>query len=286
MIDDAPLGCQTLPAYQSCQVYQHLVVEGEAPDDSLGSQESSCIVEGSIASTARIKRFQKKCGDIWYTCIDIYTYVYIYIYKYHDTNIIYIYMKIDMICIYIYTQFPRSQPTFGCVFHVSLIFLFTFDRSSRISETRRKEYSVFRDSSRFLRFLEKFVFPSEGLTVWHVSLQKISNKNSNLPHWKISPSWLLFLGGRKWHSFTATLVHGILRYPPMPIFQALLRDYQPSLSLDWALFLGEGWPWGGPLRLPNQPHLKNIRSNSSFHFPLQKNRAETTQPFRFHHHHG
>lgn len=118
MIDDAPLGCQTLPAYQSCQVYQHLVVEGEAPDDSLGSQESSCIVEGSIASTARIKRFQKKCGDIWYTCIDIYTYVYIY--KYHDTNIIYIYMKIDMICIYIYIH---SSPEVNQLLDVSFMSL-------------------------------------------------------------------------------------------------------------------------------------------------------------------
>ncbi len=65
MIDDTPLGYQTLPAYQACQVYQHLVVEGEAPGDSLRSQESGCIVEGSIASIEKLNGFHEEMCKIY-----------------------------------------------------------------------------------------------------------------------------------------------------------------------------------------------------------------------------
>ena len=117
---------------------------------------------------------------------------------------------IDMMNIYIHSSPEVNQlldlffmsPSFSCSHSTGWVGSVKLEeRNTAFFETQVVFWDVWKSLCFFLR-------------VWRVSLQKVSNKNSNLPHWKISPSWLLFLGGRKWHSFTATLVHGILRYPP------------------------------------------------------------------------
>ena len=52
-------------------------------------------------------------------------------------------------------------------------------------------------------------------------------------------------------SFMGTGTRPNPTFTPKEIAGLMIRDYEnPLVSLNMALFLGGGWPWGGPLRLP------------------------------------